>query len=1130
MHQPCMLLALLSGLVLITPAFAQVAPEPGPLAAEAALKSFRVRPGFTVELVAAEPLVQDPIAFAWGPDGKFWVVEMGDYPLGLDGKGKPGGRVKFLEDADGDGKYDKATLFIDNIGFPTSVLPWRKGVLITCAPDILYAEDTDGDGKADRREILFTGFFPGNQQHRANTLAWGLDGWVYCANGDSGGRVTSSRRPKQPAVNLSGRDFRIRPDAGEIDPQTGQTQFGRCRDDWGNWFGGNNSNPLWHFALEDHYLRRNPHVAPPNPRVPVSVQPGVAPVYPISKTLARFNDWHTANRFTSACGPMIYRDELFGPAYSENTFVCEPVHNLVHREVMTQKGSTFTSRRAEDEATTEFLASSDNWFRPVFLQTGPDGSLWIADMYRHVIEHPQWIPQFWQQKLDLRAGHDRGRIYRVYPSDRRPRAIPRLDQLGTAGLVAAMDSPSGWQRDLAQMMLTWRADPAAALLLEKLWIRSERPQTRVQVLCALGCLAPTSGELAVVLRTALADQHPAVRRHAIRLCEAFTPLPGELAAALGKLAHDPDPQVRLQLACTLGNLHDTTSGSLLARLLLGEDRDPLLRAAIFSSVHRKNLPPFAASLGTALSSQESAPLPSSEVVEQVLRLCVLLDDRGSLAALLSHLAGRPPTEPLPLAALATLLDTLEAGNTTLANLAKTDPTLQAAVKETGRLLERARIAAASPNSSRAELLAALRLLGRDPDHREGDLKTLMKLVAPQVAPEVQAAAVAALGRLRDAAVPGLLLQDWKGHAPALRNQILDALLPREDGVAALLDAVGQNRVLLSEVDASRRQRLLTHRSAKVRTQASSLLTTSLNPDRQKVVDAYSAAIALRGDATRGKQIFIKHCTACHKFEGQGSEVGPDIGSVGDKSPEALLVALFDPNRSVEARYLNYVAETKNGRVFSGVVLNETGTSITLVGADGKQHQLLRTELEALASTGKSAMPDGLEKDLQLQDVADVIAYVRGGSAGLQGRVFKGNKPAVVKPESDRSLYLRASNAEIFGRTLVYEQQHGNLGWWTSAEDHAVWTVHIERPGRYAVHLDWACDDKTAGNSFQLEAGKHTFTARVEGTGGWDQYRQEKIGTMTLAEGLQRITLRPKGSLKGPLLDLKSLRLVWSGAN
>jgi len=322
---------------------------PRPKSPVASLNSIRVRPGFKVELMAAEPLVLDPIAFAFGADGKLWVVEMGDYPLGVKEPAGPkdpnpllkgGGQIRRLEDSDGDGRYDKATIFLE-VPYPTGVLPWRKGILVTAAPHIFYAEDTDGDGKADQREVLYTGFVEGNQQHRVNSLVWGLDNWIYVANGDSGGEIVSSKTGKK--VNASGRDLRIRPDTGDLDAAAGQTQFGRSRDDWGNWFGCNNSNPMYQYVLDDVYQRRNMHYSGAPLRLDVPEVAGNAPVFPISQLQVRFNDFHTANRFTSACSAMIYRDELFGPRFAGNAFICEPVHNLVHREIVSAKGVTFTS-------------------------------------------------------------------------------------------------------------------------------------------------------------------------------------------------------------------------------------------------------------------------------------------------------------------------------------------------------------------------------------------------------------------------------------------------------------------------------------------------------------------------------------------------------------------------------------------------------------------------------------------------------------------------------------------------------------------------------------------------------------------------------------------------------------------
>ena len=276
-------------------------------------------------------------------------------------------------------------------------------MLVACAPDIFYAEDKDGDGKADFREVLFTGFSEGNQQHRLNGFELGLDGWVYGANGDSGGRVRSLKTGKSTSIN--GRDFRFRPDTGEFEAESGQTQFGRHRDDWGHWFGNNNPNWAWHYVLANHDLRRNASYAPPDPRQ--TLEPDTR-LFPISRTLARFNDPHVAGRVTSANSATPYRDELFGPWFASSLFVSEPVHNLVHRIVLEPDGVTFRGRRGPNESDREFLASSDNWFRPTMLKTGPDGALWIADMYRYVIEHPEWIPDDWEQSSTCGPAASRG--------------------------------------------------------------------------------------------------------------------------------------------------------------------------------------------------------------------------------------------------------------------------------------------------------------------------------------------------------------------------------------------------------------------------------------------------------------------------------------------------------------------------------------------------------------------------------------------------------------------------------------------------------------------------------------------------------------------------------------------------
>jgi putative membrane-bound dehydrogenase-like protein len=1093
--------------------------DPTARTADASLRSIHTRAGFQVELLASEPLLQSPINFAWGPDARLWVVEMGDYPLGLDGKGKPGGRIKVLEDPNGDGHYTKATVFLDGLSFPTSVLPWRKGILVTCAPEIFYAEDTKGTGKADLRIPLYAGFKEGNPQHRVNSLAWGLDNWIYCANGDSGGKVTSVKTGV--AIDLRGRDLRIRPDDGALDAQAGQTQYGRSRDDWGNWFGNNNSNPMYLFALDDQYIRRNPHVAAPDPRVPVSVTPGVSPVYPVSRTLPRFNDFNTANHFTSACSAIVYRDELFGPAFAGSTFVSEPVHDLIHRENMTPRGVTFSSRRAPDELQSEFLASSDNWFRPTTIQTGPDGALWVADMYRAVIEHPEWIPLDWQKRLDLRAGADKGRIYRVYPVGQKPRAIPRLDRLDTAGLVAALDSPNGWQRDTAQQMLLWRMDETAVPVLKKLAAESERPLARLHALCTLdGLKALEPGSL---LR-ALADAHPGVRRHAIRLCEGQLRKSPELGPALLKLVDDSDPFVRMQLAYTLGEWEDARAGDALGQLALHDADDRFLSAAVISSVNSKNLDRV---LATVMTSGRKAAPPAA-LVENLLRMANALNHTTALTTLLTAV-GTPQEgkyAPWQFTALAGLLDALDQRNTPLTKLNEEGGNEQkAALKELSGIFRAARATLADARAAREDELLAVRLLGRGLDHRQEDVAALANLLVPQTPDDLQAAVIAALGRLQEPRVPELLLRGWKGYAPTQRNLVLDVLFRRDDWLKAALEAMETRQITAAEVNAPRRQRLLQHKEAAIRERAAKLFADAVNPDRQKVIDAYADVLGMKGDPQHGAQVFLKNCATCHQLSGVGHEVGPDLASLGDKSPQALLIAILDPNRAVEARYVSFTATTKAGLTFTGVLASETGNSITLVGPDAKKQVILRTELEELVSSGKSAMPEGLEKEINTQDLADLIAHVRSVGPQPQRKTFDGNKPELVRSDRDGALVLLAANAEVYGPTLLFETKYSNLGYMTSEEDHAIWSVEVARAGKYAVWLDWACEEGMAGKTFLLQAGPNQLTGKVASTGSWDTYRQGRVGEIVLPAGRQRLTFRSAGRIFTPLIDLKSIKLV-----
>lgn len=730
---------------------------PPPKSPQEALASMRLRDGFQIELVAAEPVVIDPVYLDWDAQGRMWIVEMRDYPLGIDGQGKPGGQVKVLSDDDGDGRMDRAIPFLTDLPFPSSVLPYGKGALVAAAPDLFYAEDTDGDGRADVRQVLFTGFNPGNQQHRFNGFEWGLDGWLYLANGDSGGTVKSIATGK--SLSISGRDLRIHPDTGEMETVSAQTQFGRRRDDWGNWFGNNNPTWLWHVTLPEHYLRRNPAVAVKRVSHTLANFEDSTRTFPASAPMTRPNQPWSLNHVTSGCSPTPYRDDLFGPDFATSVFISEPVHNVVHREVLAPKGSGLQSQRAPDEQKSEFLASTDPWFRPTTLRTGPDGALYVTDMYRFILEHPEWISAEMQARVNLRAGEDRGRIYRVAPKGSTRRPIPNLSRLDTAGLVAALDSPNGWQRDRAMEQLVARRDPTAIGRLRALLQPSHRPQVRVQALATLGLLGAVDFP---TLAAALGDPHPSVRCQALAQAERLAPESRETFDAAAALAADPDPAVRLQTAFTLGQWPLALCEPVLRELATRDASDENIRVAIQTSL------------------------------------------RADSALFRELKAGQAPAR-----------------------------------------------AAATP-----------------------------------------------------------------------------ALKPS-------------------------------------------------STDRAQVIARFASTASLRGDAGKGHAHFTALCAGCHRLRGEGNEVGPDLNMVATKPVEWMLHAILDPSQAVEARYRAWTLQVEGGESISGIIAAETANNLVLRYAGNPEVPILRSQIREMTPMKESLMPAGFESALQPQDMADLLAWIRG---------------------------------------------------------------------------------------------------------------------------------------------------------
>ena len=911
-----------------------------PRSPEESAKKWHVREGYRIELVAAEPVVLDPVAFDWDEQGRLWVIEMADYPLGMDGNGKAGGRVVRLEDTDHDGRYDKRQVIVSNLSYPTGILTWREGVIVTAAPDIFFISP-DGTKK-----VLYTGFSTGNQQLRVNGLRWGMDGWVYCAAGahNSGYNKTTQIECKLTGekIDLGSRDFRFKPDTGEFDPQSGPSQFGRARDDWGHWFGVQNSFPLWHYVLQDHYLRRNPHVIPPDPIH--QLFPRNPPVYPASSAEKRYHGFDQAGRFTSACGIEVYRDRVLFEDGKTHAFTCEPFHNVVQHHILEDDGVTFKAVRDPAESKMDFLASEDRWCRPVMVRTGPDGALWVADMYRYMIEHPQWLPQNGKEELlpHYREGDDKGRIWRVVRKEGSAGTPARIwasmFQTADKSVRAPFESANGWLRDKAQMRTLWDGkaptfDPVASSIgtVADAWAA-----------LSLGKLSAT--DCIVLLNDDYGEQRY-IREQALQMAEKIDWKSDDvrlLQMALEARLLDQDAKVRLQLACTLGELKFEWAGDLLAEVLNSAEPGSPLQGAALSSV----LPHL----------ERVCAHADTKSFAMLLRCALATKNEKAIAVLVTRMDAQKGLEEF--------LAVLDEKNLSLAAFAKqvTDAKAREAVGKMAAKLQQA-----AESIQTAPTMELLTLLASDREHQERVKALLPGLWAKTGNAEV----LRLVSKLQPQGGEQFLLEGWDQRTPALRAQILETLLFNDSWTLALL-----KRPEAKSADAAMRARLMKHPKKEIAKLAATVFADSTSATRAAVVEKFKPALKLTGDAAKGKVVFAQVCISCHKLDDVGLELGPDLRSVREHDAEKLLNSILDPSASIEPGFMAYHCTLKNGEQLYGVIATETSASLTLKMAGNLTKSVLRSEIASLKSTGTSLMPEGLEAVMTPQSLADLIAYLK----------------------------------------------------------------------------------------------------------------------------------------------------------
>lgn len=949
--------------------------------------SFRLAdPGLKIDLVASDPDIVSPVAIAWDADGRMYVAEMTGYPVT-----ERRGRIRRLEDRDGDGRYERAVTFCDEMNFPTSVIPYRAGILVTDSPDILYLEDTDGDGRADVRRVEWTGFgTAGSQQLRANSLHWGLDNWIYVANGRCDGDVRCPSTPKDRATSIRARDFRFNPVTNQAEAILGQSQFGQAHDAWGNRFLSWNTIPVRHVLLEAADVSEYPAAAA-EAVVNISEPSDTGCVYPIASPPRQFNA-EQVSYYNALCGLTIFTGDALGTEYVGNAFVCESLTSLVSRRLLQPAGPTFVARRSADESNREFLASTDNWFHPVNLTTGPDGALYVVDFYREFVEHPEYVAnKKLRTEMNWRNGSEHGRIWRIRRNDTDSRSAehqPSLSELSSIGLVDLLNHPVAWWRTTAQRLLVERQDRTVVPQLRTLLADSPSPLARLHALYVIDGLgakdvsrpsedAPVDKDPQWLdmksLRIALRDADPNIRRHAVRLAARQASHSGAAASLLDdmiQMADDSDSSVRFQLALAIGSHSDPRASRALVTIL-GRDDTPSLRLAALCGIGRNPWPLMQELLGDADGASRNATF-----LEQLSEQFALEANEKSLAECLTWLTADLARSQSAggLATLAGMSHGLFARGRSFRNPGLPVETLPKRVISRLRENIANAVALAEDKSQSVEdrTRAAAIAANGDP----ADIERLVhQLVQPAQPQPLQSAAVRAAAQANLPVAWQELFRGWSSHTTSTRAVMLVQAVRSPAGTEALVSALESDILSAQELSANTREVLGQLHDESLRRRVQPILAAALPADRTEALARYVGIVDRRGDAGRGATLFKQNCQTCHAIHGVGQKVGPDLTSVASRRTDLLVTDILDPSRQVSPDFINYVAVTKDGRVLSGLIAAETTESVTLRREEGQQDTVPRSNIEQLRASGKSIMPDGLEQKLSPDQLTDLLEFL-----------------------------------------------------------------------------------------------------------------------------------------------------------
>jgi putative membrane-bound dehydrogenase-like protein len=898
---------------------------------------------------------------AFDENNRLFVVERPDDP-GPRATNAPSGRIRLLEDTDGTGRFHASTIYADKLPWASAVACYGGGVFVAAGRDLIFLKDTRTNGIADVRKVVFTGFGGTNMleaQVLPNNFNWGLDNRIHAATAGLAGVAPASGTPDAAPVFLAGAEFSFDPRTLAIAAEPGSAQSGLTFDNGGRKFVCDPTHPLRTPMYEPRYLARNPFFPAPPETVEVASPATLifrfAPVEPprpasghpaasneSARAAARATNVQAPAWLTDARGCVVYRGNAFPSNYLGDVFIADPSAHVIHHAVVREAGLNLAAVRAPDETNTEFVASSDPGFCPQQIVNGPDGALYI---------------------VDRQYGRDRGRIWRIIPTDFKQPKPPRLGRAKTYDLVAMLSHPNGWQRDTAARLLYERRDPAAVPLVARTLAGSRVPLARLHALHLLDGLGALNQSHVL---TGLQDQDERVRGHAVLMSERLVQggaLPDPVWNQLRLMAADPSIRVRYQLAFTVGELRRLDKTQVLTDILWHNPGNLWMQAAILSSL--------ADGAGDLFVSLAGDARVQGDVVGQdwLRRLAAMIGVMSQPAEVAKVLASLYQTQLAPPRAFALLYALGDGLHRARNSLARADPQARLQTFYSDALNGLSNWAV--PEPLRVE---EIRLLGIGPFTLANTGDLLLFQLGNGQSDAIQSVVIATLGCYDDPRIAPALIQCWPILTPPLRHEALTALLARSDRCGAVLTALESGRIAAADLSSMQVNFLRTQRDPAIRRRALQLFGP-VPRWRPEAMPRFLPALGLPGAADRGRDIFFARCAACHSPDHAVQALGPELVSAKLYGKDKLLAAILEPNAEVRGDDLTYVVETAEGEALIGLLRSANAAAITLQQPNGAPVVLPRANVQYLQAQPWSLMPDRLEEGLTPQDMADLLEYV-----------------------------------------------------------------------------------------------------------------------------------------------------------